>query len=57
MQLMRYMGKIVKAYSVENCPYCNMSKLRVDIEFEVLTIEKEQVVDSSFTVQNLCATA
>lgn len=54
---MRYMGKIVKAYSVENCPYCNMSKLRVDIEFEVLTIEKEQVVDSSFTVQNLCATA
>jgi hypothetical protein len=56
MQPMKDMGKIVKSYSEEtDCPYCGRSKLRVDIEFEVLTIEKEQVVDSSFTIQNLCA--
>jgi hypothetical protein len=32
-----------------------MSKDRIDIEFEVVTIEKQEVIDSSFTIQNLCA--
>ena len=56
MQLMKDLGKISKKYNAEtNCPYCNMSKLRVDIEFEVVTIEKQQLIDSSFTLQHLCA--
>jgi hypothetical protein len=56
MQLMKDMGKISKKYNVEsNCPYCSMSKDRVDIEFEVVTVEKQQVIDSSFTIQHLCA--
>jgi hypothetical protein len=56
MQLMKDMGKISKKYSAEtNCPYCNMSNSRVDIAFEVVTIEKQQLIDSSFTIQNLCA--
>ena len=56
MQLMKDMGKISKKHTAENnCPYCNTTKQRVDIEFEVVTIEKQQAIDSSFTIQNLCA--
>jgi hypothetical protein len=56
MQLVPDSGKIVNAYSVEtNCPYCNISKLRVDMDFEVFTIEKGIVIGSSFTLKNLCA--
>jgi len=55
MQLMRDTGRIVRTYEADDsCPYCNMSKSRVDVEFEVLTIEEKQVVDSSFTIQGLC---
>jgi hypothetical protein len=56
MQLVPDSGKIVNSYSVEtNCPFCNVSKLRVDIEFEVVTFENGQVIGSSYTIKNLCA--
>jgi hypothetical protein len=56
MQLVPDSGKTVNSYSVEtNCPFCKASKLRVDIEFEVVTIENGIAVGSSFTVKNLCA--
>ena len=56
MQLVPDSGKIANAYSVEtNCSFCNISKLRVDIEFEVVTFENGQVIGSNYTINNLCA--
>lgn len=56
MQLVPDSGKIVNTYSVEtNCPFCNVSKLQVDIEFEVVTFENGQAIGSSYTIKNLCA--
>jgi hypothetical protein len=56
MKLVPDSGKIANAYSVEtNCPFCNVSKLRVDIEFEVVTFENGQAIGSSYTIKNLCA--
>ena len=49
-------GRITNTSTSEiNCPYCNMSKLRWDIEFDSVTVKEEQVIDSSYTVKNVCA--
>jgi hypothetical protein len=47
---------IPDAYPVgTSCPYCRISKLRYDLIFEVTTIKKGQVIDSSYSVKNVCA--
>jgi hypothetical protein len=56
MKLVPDSGKITNAYSADtNCPHCNVSKLRVDIAFEVVTFENGQVIGSSYNIKNLCA--
>jgi hypothetical protein len=53
MQIIR--GKVVKTYDAEtSCPYCQVSKLRWDIEFEAATIKDGQAIDSSYAVKNIC---
>jgi hypothetical protein len=37
------------------CMYCKMSKLRHDLEFQVTTMDKGQVIDSSYSIKNVCA--
>ena len=48
-------GRIAKSYASEiDCPWCKMSKLRYDIEFELLTLEQKQIIDSSYLVKGIC---
>lgn len=55
MQIARDSGRIAAAYPTETvCLYCKMSKLRYDLEFQAVTIENGQAIDSSHTVKNLC---
>ena len=56
MKLVPDSGKIVSSYTVEtNCPYCKISKSRVNLEFEVVNFEDGQAIGSSYTIENLCA--
>jgi hypothetical protein len=56
MKLVPDSGKIINTYSVEtNCPFCNVSKLRVDVEFEVVSFENGQGIGSNYVIENLCA--
>ncbi len=56
MQLARDSGRITAAYSVETvCPWCKISKLRYNLEFQVATIEKGQIIDSSHLIKNVCS--
>ena len=48
-------GRIVDTYVADiNCPWCEMSKLRYNMEFEVLVLEQKQIIDSSYTVKGVC---
>ena len=56
MQIARDSGRIAAAYATQKvCPYCKISKLRYDLEFQVATIEKGQGIDSSHAIKNVCA--
>jgi hypothetical protein len=56
MHIARESGKITDAYSVkEDCPWCKMSKLRYDLEFQVATVEKGKVIDSSYKLHCVCS--
>jgi hypothetical protein len=55
MQIARDSGRIAVAYTVETiCPYCKMSKLRYDLEFQAVSIENGKAIDSSHIIKNLC---
>jgi len=48
--------RISRSYTTETaCPYCNKSKSRLDLEFQSVTVKEEQVIDSSYTIQNICS--
>jgi hypothetical protein len=48
-------GRTISSYSLEtDCQWCKMSRLRFDLEFQVLTINNGQAIDSSYTIKNLC---
>lgn len=43
-------GRIADTYAADiRCPWCEMSKLRYEMEFEVLTLEQKQVIDSIYS--------
>ena len=49
-------GRNIASYSSEtDCSWCKMSKLRFDLEFQVVTINNGQAVDSSYTIKNICS--
>ena len=55
MQIARDSGRIAATYTVETvCPYCKMSKLRYNLEFQAVSIENGLAIDSSHTIKNLC---
>jgi hypothetical protein len=55
MRIARGSGRIAAAYPAETiCPCCNISRRRYDLEFQAITIENGQAIDSSYTVKNLC---
>ena len=56
MQIAEGSGRIALVRTSEvKCPYCKVSQKRYDLEFQVLSLEKEQPVDSSYTIRNVCA--
>jgi hypothetical protein len=56
MLIARDSGRISNAYSVETtCSWCKISKLRYDLEFQVMTIENRQTVESRQLIKNICA--
>jgi hypothetical protein len=49
-------GRSVATYTAESsCVWCKMSKLRFDLESQVITIKNGQAVDSSYIIKNLCS--
>ncbi len=48
-------GRIADTYAADiRCIWCEMSKLRYEMEFEVLTLEQKQVIDSIFIIKGIC---
>jgi hypothetical protein len=56
MQIARDSGRIAKTYSADtNCPWCKKSKLRYDLEFQIMSFENGHTLETNEIIQNLCA--
>ena len=56
MQIARDSGRITNSYASDKpCPWCKVGKQRYDLEFQVMTIEKGEAVESTQTLKDICA--
>jgi hypothetical protein len=55
MQIARDSGKIACTYAVDSaCPWCKTSRLRYELEFQVMSFEGGHTIESSETLKEVC---